>query len=48
MEPAGSLPRSQESGTVPYPEPDESNPHPTKLLKIHSNIIVHYTTLQYH
>jgi hypothetical protein len=28
MELEGSLPRSQEFATGPYPEPDESNPHP--------------------
>jgi hypothetical protein len=27
MEPEGSLPRSQEPSTGPYPEPDRSNPH---------------------
>jgi hypothetical protein len=28
MEPEGSLPFSQEPATCPYPEPNESNPHP--------------------
>jgi hypothetical protein len=33
MEPEGSLPRSQEPSTGPYPEPDRSNPyHPTQSL----------------
>jgi len=29
MEPEGSLPCSQESANGPYPEPDESSPHPS-------------------
>jgi hypothetical protein len=28
MEPEGSLLCSQEPATCPYPEPNESNPHP--------------------
>jgi hypothetical protein len=28
MEPEGSLPCSQEPATRPYPEPNQSNPHP--------------------
>jgi hypothetical protein len=33
MEPEGSLPRSQEPSTGPYPKPDESNPyHPILSL----------------
>jgi hypothetical protein len=28
MEPEGSLPCSEELATCPYPDPDESNPHP--------------------
>jgi hypothetical protein len=32
MEPEGSLPCSQEPATDPYPESDESNPHPPNLF----------------
>jgi len=28
MEPEGSLPHSQVPATCPYPEPDQSSPHP--------------------
>jgi hypothetical protein len=32
MEAEGSLPSSKESATGPYPETDESSPHPLILL----------------
>jgi len=32
MEPEGSLPYPQEPAVCPYSEPDESNPHTSKLL----------------
>jgi len=32
MEPKHSLQCSQQPATGPYPEPDESNPHPPNLL----------------
>jgi hypothetical protein len=35
MEPEGSLPRSQESSTGSYPEPDRSNPHHPILFSEH-------------
>jgi hypothetical protein len=41
MESEGSLPHSQELSTCPYPEPDQSSAH---LSKIHLNII-HYLRL---
>jgi hypothetical protein len=34
MEPEGSLPRSQEPSTGPYPEPDQSNSYPISLRSI--------------
>jgi hypothetical protein len=32
MEPEGSSPYLQEPVTCPYPEPNESNPHPQTLF----------------
>jgi hypothetical protein len=32
MKPEGSLPCSQEPATCPYPESNESNPHPQTLF----------------
>jgi hypothetical protein len=39
MEPEGSVPRSQEPSTGPYPEPDRSNPYHRILSKIHFNTV---------
>jgi len=39
MEPKSSLPRSQQSATEHYPEPDESSPHRLTIFMIHFNII---------
>jgi hypothetical protein len=39
MEPEGSLPRSQESSTGPYPKPDRFNPYHPILTKIHFNTV---------
>jgi hypothetical protein len=36
MEPEGSLPCSQEPATCPYPEPNESNPHPPNPISLRS------------
>jgi hypothetical protein len=35
METEDTLPRSQETATGPYPEPDESSPHPHALFPQH-------------
>jgi hypothetical protein len=44
MEPEGSILFSQQPAPGPYPEPDESSPHPqTLLFKIHMNIILSYS-----
>jgi hypothetical protein len=32
IEPGGPLSCSEQSATGPYPEPDESNPHPSTLF----------------
>jgi hypothetical protein len=32
VEPNGSFPCSQELASIPYPEPDVSNPHPPNLF----------------
>jgi hypothetical protein len=32
MEPEGSLSYTQQAVTCPYPEPDESSPHPPTLF----------------
>jgi hypothetical protein len=31
MEQEGTLPRTEEPATGPYPDPDESNPHPNPV-----------------
>jgi hypothetical protein len=36
MEPEGSLPCSQEPATCPYPEPNETNPHPPNPVSLRS------------
>jgi hypothetical protein len=42
MEPAGSLPHSQEPATCPYPEPDQPSPcPPSHFLKMHSLYFQH-------
>jgi hypothetical protein len=41
MEPAGSLPCSQEPSTSPYPEPDQSNPYHPILEKYKDNKIIY-------
>jgi hypothetical protein len=40
MEPEGSLPRSQEPSTGPYPEPDRSNPYHPILSLVRSILIL--------
>ena len=41
MEPEGSLPRSQEPATHPYPEPDRSSAYPpSQISNIYFNIIL--------
>jgi hypothetical protein len=44
MEPDGSLPRSQDPSTGPYPEPDQSSPYHPILSKIHFNIMHPHTS----
>jgi hypothetical protein len=39
MEPEGSLLRSQEPSTCPYPEADQSPPYHSILFRIHFSII---------
>jgi hypothetical protein len=39
MEPEGSLPCSQEPATFPFPEPNESNPHPKPYFPKNGNDI---------
>jgi hypothetical protein len=40
MQPEGSLPRSQQPATGPYPDPDASSPQ-LPILFLYSNIILH-------
>jgi len=40
MEPESLLPCLQQPTTGPYPDTDESSPHPYTLFKVHFNIIL--------
>jgi len=43
METKGSLPCTQEPAISAYPEPDQTTPLPSYILKIHFNIILPFT-----
>jgi hypothetical protein len=40
MKPEGSLPRSQEPATGPYPQPDESSSYHTLILHLHLHLFL--------